>query len=394
MVFAINRLTKYRPYIKIAQMADIKISKPVVRLLFLTFFMLTNLNVGYAASRIKDIVNVENIRANMLIGYGIVVGLNGTGDNFGSSEFTKRSTQTMFENFNISVDVDKLKSKNIAAVMITAELPIFSMSGTTIDVVISSVGDAKSLQGGVLLATNLLALNGVEYAVAQGPVSIGGYKAEGKAASITTGIPTVGRIANGAIVERELDIDLASMKTLRVSLKNPDFTTAKRISKTINAFMAMPIAQTLNPNTIQLTRPRQYKGSMIDLITEVEQLRIEVDQVAKVLIDEQTGVIVIGHNVRVSQVAIAQGNLTIAITEAPLISQPAPLSNGETREVPRTEVSILDDSEKNLAVLEKSISLSELVDGLNALGVGPRDLISILQSIKALGALQAELVVM
>ncbi|NRA86598.1 MAG: flagellar basal body P-ring protein FlgI [Rhizobiales bacterium] len=365
-----------------------------MRFTFLCLFMVMNVNIGVAASRIKDIVNIESIRTNKLIGYGLVVGLNGTGDNLGSSKFTQQSMQTLLTHFGINARDMELKSKNVAAVMITAELPAFAMSGTYLDVVVSSIGDAKSLQGGVLLATNLLALNGVEYAVAQGPVSIGGFKAEGKAASITTGIPTVGRIANGGVVERELPLDLASRRTLKLGLKNPDFTTAKRIARTINAFMAMKVAVALNPNTVQLRRTNVYQGTMVDLITEIEQLRVEVDQVARVLIDEQTGIIVIGHNVRVSKVAIAQGNLTIAITEAPEVSQPAPFSDGITTEVPRTEITVDDNSDNALAVLENSISLSELVDGLNALGVGPRDLISILQSMKALGALQAELIVM
>ena len=379
---------------KAKQMAEITISKKIIRIAFLCLFMVTNLNVGFAASRIKDIVDIENLRTNKLIGYGLVVGLNGTGDNFGTSQFTKQSMQTLLTHFGINASQMEISSRNVAAVMITAELPAFAMNGTTIDVSISSIGDSKSLQGGVLLATNLLALNGIEYAVAQGPVSIGGYLAEGKAASITTGIPTVGRIANGAIVERELEIDFAGRRTLKLGLKNPDFTTAKRITRTINAFMAQRIAKTLNPNTIEISRPTDYRGNMVDLITEIEQLRVEVDQVAKVLIDEQTGVIVMGQNVRVSQVAISQGNLTISISEAPLISQPAPFSNGTTQEVPRTEISVVDNSDNSLAVLDQGISLNELVDGLNALGVGPRDLISILQSIKALGAMQAELIIM
>ena len=375
-------------------MADIKIPKQIVRLTFLCLFMVINLNVGFAASRIKDIVDIENIRNNKLIGYGLVVGLNGTGDNFGTSQFTKQSMQTLLTHFGINASQMEISSRNVAAVMITADLPAFAMSGTSIDVSLASIGDSKSLQGGVLLATNLLALNGIEYAVAQGPVSIGGYLAEGKAASITTGIPTVGRISNGAIVERELQIDFAGRRSIKLGLKNPDFTTAKRITRTINAFMAQRIAKTLNPNTIQISRPTDYRGTMVDLITEIEQLRVEVDQIAKVLIDEQTGVIVMGHNVRVSQVAISQGNLTVSIVEAPLISQPAPFSNGITAEVPRTEISVVDNSDNSLAILDQGISLNELVDGLNALGVGPRDLISILQSIKALGAMQAELIIM
>lgn len=375
-------------------MIDITIPKQIIRLVFLCLFMVMNLNVGYAASRIKDIVNIENLRTNKLIGYGLVVGLNGTGDNFGASQFTKQSMQTLLTHFGINASQMEISSRNVAAVMITAELHAFAISGTTIDVSIASIGDSKSLQGGILLATNLLALNGIEYAVAQGPVSIGGYLAEGRAATITTGIPTVGRISNGAVVERELNLFFADRTALKMSLKNPDFTTAKRITRTINAFMAQRIAQTLNPNTIQITRPANYRGDMVDLITEIEQLRVEVDQVAKVLIDEQTGIIVMGQNVRVSQVAISQGNLTISISEAPLISQPAPFSQGTTEEVQRTQISVVDNSDNSLAVLDQGISLSELVDGLNALGVGPRDLISILQSIKALGALQAELIIM
>ncbi len=372
----------------------IQIPRHLIRFIFLCLFMVTNLNVTQAASRIKDIVNVENVRSNKLIGYGLVVGLNGTGDNFGSSKFTEQSMQTLLTNFGVNARNMDLSSKNVAAVMVTAELQSFAASGSSLDIVVSSIGDAKSLQGGVLLATNLLALNGVEYAVAQGPISIGGYKAEGRAASITTGIPTGGRIANGGIVERELPLDFANRSSLKLNLKNPDFTTAKRIARTINSFLASNIAVAVNPNTVQITRARSYQGSMVDLITEIEQLRVTVDQVARVLIDEQTGIIVMGGNVRVSQVAIAQGNLTIAISEAPIVSQPAPFSDGVTTELPRTEISVNDNGDKTLAVLEQSISLAELVDGLNALGIGPRDLISILQSIKALGALQAELVVM
>jgi flagellar P-ring protein precursor FlgI len=276
--------------------------------------------------------------------------------------------------------------------MVSANLPAFSTQGTRIDVNVSALGDAKSLLGGVLLVTPLMGADGEVYAVAQGPVAVSGFSAQGAAASITKGVPTNGRISNGAIVEREIPFDLARMQTLRLALRNPDLTTAQRIAQAINTRMQAPIAAASDPATVHLTVPQNYPGNMVSLLSQVEQLPVEPDQAARVVIDESSGVIVMGADVRVSTVAIAQGNLTIRVSETPQVSQPQPFSqNGQTVVVPRTQVQVDEDTGRRLAVVQEGISLQNLVDGLNALGIGPRDMISILQAIKAAGALQAEI---
>ena len=346
------------------------------------------------ASRIKDIVDFEGIRDNQLIGYGLVVGLSGTGDSLGSAPFTKQSLQAMLERMGVNITGATLNTKNVAAVMVTANLPPFSVQGSRIDVTISALGDAKSLQGGTLLVTPLMGADGEAYAIAQGSIAIGGFSAEGDAATVTQGVPTSGRIANGGIVERELPFQLASMSTMRLSLRNPDLTTARRIAQSINDLIGQPVAEPLNPTGVRLTLPLDFNGNIVDLVTDIEQLIIEPDLPAKIIIDETTGIIVMGQEVRVSTVAIAQGNLTITVTEAPQVSQPNPLTNGQTTTVPRSQVDVSTDSDKKLALLEGSVPLRDLVSGLNALGVGPRDMISILQAIKAAGALQAEIEVM
>ena len=348
----------------------------------------------HAASRIKDIVDFEGIRDNQLIGYGLVVGLHGTGDSLGSAPFTKQSLQSMLERMGVNITGANLNTKNVAAVMVTANLPPFSVQGSRIDVTISALGDAKSLQGGTLLVTPLMGADGEAYAIAQGSIAIGGFAAEGDAAKVVQGVPTSGRIANGALVERELPFQLASMSTLRLSLRNPDLTTARRVAQSINDLIGQPVAEPLNPGGVRLTLPRDFNGNIVDLITDIEQLNIEPDLPAKIVIDETTGIIVMGQDVRVSTVAIAQGNLTITVSETPQVSQPNPLANGETTTVPRSQVDVTTDAEKKLALLEGSVPLRDLVSGLNALGVGPRDMISILQAIKAAGALQAEIEVM
>jgi len=260
---------------------------------------------------------------------------------------------------------------------------------------VSALGDAKSLQGGVLLVTPLHGANGEVFAVAQGPVAVGGFKAEGQAASITRGVPTVGRISNGAIIEREIIFQLVGQRSLRLALRNPDLTTARRIVAVINTFSSADIARALDPGTVQLDLPAAFKDNIISLLTEIEQLRVEPDLNAKVIIDEQTGIIVMGRDVRVSTIAIAQGNLTVTVTETPQVSQPSPFAeNAETVVVPRTQVSVESDGKRKLAVIQKSVTLRNLVDGLNALGIGPRDMIPILQAVKAAGALQAEIEVM
>ena len=345
-----------------------------------------------AQTRIKDIVDFEGVRENMLIGYGLVVGLNGTGDTLSSSIFTRESLVGMLERLGVNARDDSLKTDNVAAVMVTATLPPFAKQGTRIDLSLSAIGDADSLLGGTLLVTPLVGADGEVYAVAQGPVAVGGVSAGGAGAEVSKGVPTNGRIASGAIIEREISFDLQGLDTLRISLRNPDFTTARRIAQAINSFVGGPIAQSRDSATVSLVVPDNYRGKMVALITDIEQLRVTPDISAKVVIDEQTGIIVMGENVRISTVAIAQGNLTIRITETPQVSQPLPFSEeGETVTVPRTQIEIDEDEDKRLSVLSNSVTLQELVDGLNALGIGPRDMISILQAIKAAGALQAEI---
>jgi flagellar P-ring protein precursor FlgI len=346
-----------------------------------------------ATSRIKDLANIEGVRQNQLIGYGLVVGLNGTGDTLNNIPFTKQSLQAMLERLGVNVRGQTIRTGNIAAVMVTSNLPPFGTQGTRIDVTVSALGDAKSLQGGTLLVTPLLGADGNVYAVAQGSLAIGGFQVEGEAAKITRGVPTVGRIANGAIIEREIEFALNKIGQLRLALRNADFTTAKRIAAAINDYIGGAIAEPLDPSTVQITMPKKSASNVVALLTEIEQLQVEPDLAAKVIIDERSGIIVMGRDVRVSTVAVAQGNLTVTISETPQVSQPQPFSRGQTVAVPRTRVGVSEDG-KGLAVVKEGVSLQQLVDGLNALGIGPRDLIAILQAIKAAGAIQADIEVM
>jgi flagellar P-ring protein precursor FlgI len=276
--------------------------------------------------------------------------------------------------------------------MVTASLHAFSAQGTRIDVSVSAMGDAKSLQGGTLLVTPLFGADGQIYALGQGPVAIGGFSAQGDAASVTRGVPTAGRIANGAIVEREVGFALANARELKLSLHNPDLTTATRIAAALNLYLGSSIAQASDPATVRVNVPANYPNGVVGLLTDVEQVKVDPDQPAKVVIDEQSGVIVMGADVRISTVAIAQGNLTIRVNETPQVSQPSPFSNtGTTEVVPRTQIQIDDSKGNRMTVLREGVALQNLVDGLNALGVGPRDIISILQAVKAAGALQADI---
>ena len=347
------------------------------------------------ASRIKDIVDVEGIRDNMLVGYGLVVGLNGTGDTLRNAPFTQQSLVGMLERLGVNTRGTNLKTDNVAAVMVSANLPPFAPQGTRIDVTVSALGDATNLQGGVLLVTPLMGADGAVYAVAQGSLATGGFAAQGQAASVVRGVPTNGRIANGAIVEKEINFKLSDLKTLRLALRNPDLTTAQRVSSAINAYLGGNAAKADNPTTIDLKVPPKFHNDVVGLLTEIEQLYVEPDAPARVVIDESSGVIVMGQDVRVSRVAIAQGNLTISVQETPQVSQPNPFANkGQTVVVPRTNVQVDEQKDRKLGILDGSISLAELVDGLNALGVSPRDMITILQAIKSAGALQAEIEVM
>ncbi|MBO6673982.1 MAG: flagellar basal body P-ring protein FlgI [Rhizobiales bacterium] len=348
-----------------------------------------------ATSRIKDIADFEGVRENQLVGYGLVVGLNGTGDTLNNAPFTRQSLRAMLERLGVNTPSAELRTANVAAVMVTANLPAFATQGTRIDITVSALGDADSLQGGTLLVTPLLGADGEVYAIGQGPVAIAGFEAQGAAASITRGVPTTGRIANGALVEREVHFDLASMSTIRLALRNPDLTTARRMALAINALLGEELAVSTDPGTVQLSLPAHYNTSMVELLTDIEQLLIEPDQTARIVVDESSGIIVLGRDVRVSTVAIAQGNLTVTITEEPQVSQALPFAeNGETVVVPRTAIDVVEGEETQLGIVEQTVTLRELVDGLNALGIGPRDLIAILHAIKAAGALQADIEVM
>lgn len=344
-----------------------------------------------ASSRIKDIADFEGVRENQLVGYGLVVGLNGTGDNIKSINFAKESLISMLDQLGINARDGQLKSKNMAAVMVTASLPPFARQGSRIDVMVSAMGDAKSLQGGTLIATPLNGANGEVYAVAQGQIATGSVSAQGNNASVTRGVPTSGRIANGAIIENEIDFALDSLKNIRIALRNPDFTTARRISDAINAMLGQPASKALDPATVDLQIPQEYEDKIVDLMTKVEQLQVQPDQLAKVVIDESSGIIVIGKDVKINRLAIAQGNLTIKISEIPMVSQPLPFSNGTTVTQNITAIDVNEEVNSRLSVLDTGVNLQELVDGLNALGVTPRDLISILQAVKASGALQADI---
>ena len=362
------------------------------RLLIALLMLLVTIPGRAEQVRIKDIADVEGIRSNPLIGYGLVVGLNGTGDKLNNSVFTRESLISMLERLGVNIrdQEAKLQTKDIAAVMVTAELPAFAHGGSRIDITISAAGDATDLSGGTLLVTPLMGADGEVYAVAQGQLVTSAFTAQGAAASITRNIPTSAHIANGAAVERELAIDLSSRTNLRLSLRNPDLTTAERISSAINEAIGGRVARATDPRTVALSLAGH---DVVETLSQIEDLLVEPDSPAVVVVDEASGTIVMGDNVRISTVAIAQGNLTIQVAETPQVSQPGPLSNGQTAIVPRTAIQVDSGAGKRLGLLKEGPSLRDLVSGLNALGVGPRDMISILQTIKAAGALQANLVV-
>ncbi|MCB2091444.1 MAG: flagellar basal body P-ring protein FlgI [Alphaproteobacteria bacterium] len=372
--------------------------KKLVLFIIAPVFYLGMIHFAQAESRIKDLVSVEGVRDNQLVGYGLVVGLNGTGDTLRNSPFTQQSLIAMLERMGVNTRDAVMKSVNTAAVMVTANLNAFSRVGSRVDISVSSIGDAQDLRGGTLIATPLLGADGEVYAVAQGSIQISGYTAGGNAETITQGVPTAGRIPNGALIEKELNYALNNNDSLNLSLRSPDFTTARRITTAINNFMGQNVALPLDPATIEVSIPQGYAGSMFSFLTDIEQLNVTPDQLAKVVVDERSGIIVIGKEVKVSEVAIAQGNLTIRVTETPQVSQPAPFTQApgaQTQVVPRTEVTVEEDEAgKKFAILEEGVNLQDLVDGLNALGINPRDMIAILQALKVSGALHAEIEVM
>lgn len=346
-----------------------------------------------ADARLKDIASFEGVRENILIGYGLVVGLNGTGDKLKNNEFTSQSLIAFLERQGVNTRGTELKSKNIAAVTVTATLPPFARTGNKINVSASAMGDARSLQGGILLATALYGADGEVYAVAQGAISIAGFEAGGGGVTVTKGVPTNGFIANGAMVEKEIRFSFNKMASLNISLRNPDISTAKHLAESINKHLGVDAAEMMDSGTVHLRVPIDYKDNTTRLLAEIEALPVKTDQVAKVVIDEASGTVVMGENVRIDTVAVAQGNLIVKVEETQTVSQPGPLAPASATPVVTTNTTVTaDEGKAKLAVLQRGASLRELVGGLNALGVGPRDLITILQTIRSAGALQAEIV--
>ncbi len=361
------------------------------KFLVIAILLLATVQSAYAI-RIKDIASFDGVRENQLIGYGLVVGLNGTGDG-DQTRFPVQSLVNVLERMGITVNRADISVKNVAAVMVTANLPPFAKQGTNIDVLVSSLGDAKSIAGGTLLLTPLKGGDGQVYAMAQGGVLTNSFSYGGQASSAQKNHPTAGRVPGGALVEREIPNALAGRSSLRLNLHQPDFTTATRMAAAINTKFQGKFASCSDPGSVNLQLPEAYLGRAVEFVADLESLQVQPDNVAKVVLNERTGTIVLGENVRLSTVAVSHGNLTLYIKETPQVSQPAPFSKtGQTKVVPRTKMSVKED-EGGLAVLREGASIGEVVRALNTLGVTPRDLIGIMQSIKAAGALQAELTV-
>jgi flagellar P-ring protein precursor FlgI len=365
----------------------------MLRSLLVVLFVAVGCTELNAAIRIKDITAVQGVRNNQLVGYGLVVGLNGTGDSLRNSPFTEQSLQSMLDQMGVNVRQANARTKNIAAVLVTADLPPFAGRGARIDITVSSLGDATSLAGGSLVMTPLTGADGAIYAVGQGPVSISGFSAKGQAESLSQNVPTTGRVPNGALVEREVAGQLDDEQVLVLELRNPDFATAVRIADTINAYTrkkyGRKTASEHDLRTVSLARPPNVGAARF--LAEVGALMTEADIPARVVISERTGTVVVGRDVKISTVAVSHGNLTVRITESAQVSQPQPFSEGETVVVPETFVTVNQEG-ANLAILDGT-SLETLVRGLNMMGLKPIDIIAILQAIKTSGAMQAELVV-
>lgn len=343
--------------------------------------------------RLKDLVEFDGVRANDLVGYGLVVGLNGTGDGLRNSPYTEEIMSNILERLGVNVTGEQFRPSNVAAVFVTATLPPFSRAGSQIDVTVSAIGDASSLLGGTLIMTPLTAADGQIYAVSQGTVIAGGAAVEGDGAEVVQGVPTSGVIPAGARVEREIEFDFGTLSSLRLALRDPDFTTAGRIEAAVNAVFAGEVAVMLDAGTIELDILATGARSPAHAIGQIENVLVEPQRRARVVVDQRSGTIVMGEDVRISRVAVSQGNLTLRIEERPLAVQPNPFADGETIVVPRTEADIVEEPGIGLAEVPTTTSLSDVVAGLNALGVGPRDMIDILKSVKAAGALHAEFIV-
>lgn len=342
------------------------------------------------AARIKDIAAIDGVRDNQLVGYGLIVGLNGSGDS-DQAKFPIQSLVSMLERMGVTVNRSEVKVKNVAAVLVTATLPPFAKQGTKLDVLVSSLGDAKTIAGGTLIMTPLRGADNQVYAVAQGSILTNSFAFGGQGASAVKNHPTAGRIPAGALVERELPNVLAGRSSLRLNLGQSDFTTAARIVQAVNRKFS-GAASSSDGGSVDVMIPQQYLNRSVEFIAQIEGLEVTQDQLAKVVVNERTGTIVMGDRVRVGSVAVSHGNLSLTIKENPKVSQPKPLSKGETKETPRTDVKVQEE-QRRLSILPEGSTIADVVRGLNLLGVTPRDLISILQSIKAAGALDAELVI-
>ena len=338
--------------------------------------------------RIKDIATFSGVRDNQLIGYGLVVGLAGTGDKK-DSVFTLSSMKNMMDRMGVGVDSSSLKIKNVASVMVTARMPVSAKPGTRLDVTVSSVGDATSLMGGVLLQTALKGVDGKIYTLAQGALTVGGFSASGKAASTSKNVATVGIIPGGGIVERSIPFEFNQQNKLTLNLRIGDFSTAQQIAERLNGAMGGPYARAVDATSVVMDVPPQYRNNLVPLMASVENLDVNPDTAAKVVVDEKTGTVVLGRDVRVSRAAVAHGNLQITVQESEQVSQPGPFSQGQTVVTPQTEANIREE-QRHLVMVEGA-TLQELVDGLNAIGATPRDLISILRAMQASGSLHADL---
>jgi flagellar P-ring protein FlgI len=349
--------------------------------------------VEASPARIKDLVEFDGVRGNDLLGYGLVVGLNNTGDSLRNSPFTEDAIVNLLERLGVNVTGEQLRARNVAAVLVTSALPPFARAGSQIDVNVAAIGDASSLMGGTLVMTPLNAADGQIYAVAQGSIIAGGIVAKGEAATVTQGVPTAGLIPGGARVEREVSFDFSQMRDMRLALRNPDFTTAARIEAAINANLGAKVARMMDAGTVRLELARFGIDSPAQLIAQIENIEVNSATRARVVVDQRSGTIILGSDVRISRVAVTQGNLTLRVEEAPLVVQPNPFAEGETVVIPRTDAQIQEDPGNGLAIVEESVSLPDVVAGLNALGVTAHDMIDILKSIKAAGALHAEFIV-
>ncbi len=366
-------------------------------LLFLGLLMLSLFSTFEArATRIKDLADLEGVRQNQLMGYGLVIGLNGTGDDIKKSVFTKQAIVNMIKRMGMALTDDmfnQMKTKNVAAVMVTAQLPPFARPGSAIDIQISSIGDASSLSGGTLLMTPLKGPDGNTYAVAQGPLAVGGIAFGGKSAKVQKNFPTSGRITGGALIERAVDFELPASGDMLYQLRETDFTTASRMVEAINARFGGGTAHPVDSRSVRVKKPARFGGDMVNFLADLESIEVAPDQPAKIVVNERTGTIVMGQEVRIATVAVSHGNLNLVVSESAQVSQPNPLAGGNTVTTPTTTAQAIEEA-GNLVVMPAGVNLGEVARALNAIGATPRDLIAIFQAIKAAGALHGELVIL